>query len=330
MGERPHLVTMGRQDPGEADPGRGDAAASRPPLRRREVYAGAVVDGRPLRNTTLGRVSRRLSSLLTSRGERQEAELEARLRSQPSVTRTNTIAVVSPKGGVGKTTSTFLLGNLLSGHLNLRVVAVDANPDFGTLAALAPDRTRVERSLAEVIAEADRIHSAAELRPYVSQLPTGLHVLASPEHAEVMGEMTPRLYGDLLAFLSRFYEVVLLDLGTGITDPIARFAIERADQLVVLTTAEWITASSVLGALRHLRHERATLVVNQAPVRHGRALDAIEARFREQRLHRRVTLPYDEQLRTMLDSGTYSLPALDRATRVPIRQLGLAVCEQLV
>ncbi len=38
----------------------------------------------------------------------------------------------------------------------------------------------------------------------------------------------------------------------------------------------------------------------------------------------------DERLRTMLDSGTYSLEALDRASRVPIKQLGIAVAEQLV
>lgn len=329
--ERSQLVPRDRgAENDENAPGRSDPRSSRRSLRRGEVYSGPVVDGRPVRDTAIARLGRRMASVLTSRGEREEAELEGRLRAHPAVTRTNTVAVVSPKGGVGKTTSTFLLGNLLSGHLNLRVVAVDANPDFGTLAALAPDGTRVGRSLAEVIAEADRINSVAELKPYVSALPTGLHVLAAPEHAEVMADMTPRLYGELLAFLGRFYEVVLLDLGTGITDPIARFAVERADQLVVVTTPEWVTVSSVLGALHHLRHERATLVVNQVRDRDDRGLKAIDARFREQRLHRRVTLPYDERLRTMLDSGTYTMHALDRASRMGIRRLGLAVAEQLV
>jgi hypothetical protein len=32
-----------------------------------------------------------------------------------------------------------------------------------------------------------------------------------------MAQMTPELYGELLAFLRRFYEVILLDLGTGVT-----------------------------------------------------------------------------------------------------------------
>ena len=62
------------------------------------------------------------------------------------MTRPNTIALISPKGGVGKTTSTFLAGNLLATHLKLRAIAVDANPDFGTLARLAPDDRRSQRA----------------------------------------------------------------------------------------------------------------------------------------------------------------------------------------
>src|SRR5206468_498964 len=73
----------------------------------------------------------------------------------------------------GKTTSTFLVGNLLAGHLKLRVVAVDANPDFGTLARLSPDRRRSEQSLADLLNDADRLKTAAELNPYVSRQATG-------------------------------------------------------------------------------------------------------------------------------------------------------------
>ena len=119
-------------------------------LKRREVYPGTLVDGRPARNGTAGRLRRQLQRLLVSQGEREEAELEHRIRTQPGVTRPNTVALISPKGGVGKTTSTFLVGNLLATHLKLRVIAVDANPDFGTLARLSPDERRSERSLADL------------------------------------------------------------------------------------------------------------------------------------------------------------------------------------
>jgi hypothetical protein len=60
------------------------------------------------------------------------------------------------------------------------------------------------------------------------------------------------------------------------------------------------------------------------------AVDAIEDRFRAEHLHRAVTVPHDEQLATMLDSGTYVLDALERQTRLAVKRLGLAVAEQLI
>lgn len=299
------------------------------PMTRRDVYtrpmaAGRVADGPMSKLVTWAKLH------LTSELHRREVELDAQLGTLPGVTRANTIAVLSPKGGVGKTTSTFVLGNVLASRLKLRVIAIDANPDFGTLAALAPDELRSQRSLADLIGAQSQLDSAAQLKPYVSTLPTGLHLLGAPARAEVMAQMSPGLYGQLLSLLGRFYEVILLDLGTGITDPIAQFAVESADQMVVITTPEWVTAANVLGALRYLSNDNATLVLNQAPAKNRGNREVIEANFRRQSLSTRVTLPYDERLRTMLDSGSYDLDELGRGTRVPIKELGLAVGRELV
>lgn len=298
-------------------------------LNRTDVYPTALIDGRPAANGTSGRFSRRFQRLLTSRGEAEEAELEQRIRSLPGVTRPNTVALISPKGGVGKTTSTFVVGNLLATHLKLRVIAVDANPDFGTLARLSPDRRRSERSLADLLDDADRLKTAAELNAYVSRQATGLHLLGAPRDAELTASLGPDRYGELIAFLSCFYEVVLLDLGTGVAGPLARFAIERADQAVLVTTPEWVTSSVVLDALGHIQHERTTVALNKSLLR-VKDLPAVEQRFRAEHLHRCVTIPYDEQLASMLDAGHYTLDALGRPTRMAIKQLGLAVAEQLV
>jgi MinD-like ATPase involved in chromosome partitioning or flagellar assembly len=300
-----------------------------PVLKRRELYPGAVIDGRPERDDALRRLRRRMESLLVSRGEREEAEVERLLLDQPGPTRPNLIALISPKGGVGKTTSTFLTGNLLASHLKLRAIAVDANPDFGTLGRLASEQARSQRSLAELLADSDRLTTAAELRSYVSRLPSGLHLLSAPADVRLAASLGPDRYGELAAFLSCFYDVVLLDLGTGVAGPLAHFAIERADQVVLVTTPEWITASVVLDALEHLQHDRTTVVVNKARPAPGAELDAVDECFRQQRLHRSVTIPYDERLAVMLDSGTYALESLGRASRLPIKQLGLAVAEQL-
>jgi len=295
-------------------------------LRRRSVYPAALVDGQP---AVGGKLRRRMQRLLVSQRERDEASLERRIRARPAVTRPNTIALVSPKGGVGKTTSTFLAGNLLAGHLNVRAIAIDANPDFGTLARLAPDHRRSERSLADLLADVDRINTAAELTPYVSRLPTGLHVLGAPRDAELTASLGPERYGELVAFLAMFYEVVLLDLGTGVAGSLASFAIGRADQVVLVTTPEWITSSVVLEALSYVQHEHTTVVINKSRLESA-AVTAVEDRFRAEHLHRAVTIPYDDQLATMLDSGTYALEALGWRTRFAIKRLGLAVADQLV
>lgn len=304
------------------------ASAKPARVRRDDFYDTPIVDGRPAPNTPLTRLRDRLRALFLTAGEREEAHLEASLRRLPGVSRTNIVATLSPKGGCGKTTSTFLAGNVLSSHLRLRALAVDLNPDFGTLADLAPDRGRAPLSLVDLLRDKDTISSPGELRPYVSRLPSGLHLLAAPPDPAVMAQMTPELYRELLAFLRRFYEVILLDLGTGVTAPIATFAVEQADQAVVVTTPEWITNTKVQMALGHLRLERATLVLNKVD---GRAAQrATERQLGRERIAQRVAVPADVQLKTMLDSGTFSLPGLGRSTRVPIKRLGFAVASQLV
>jgi MinD-like ATPase involved in chromosome partitioning or flagellar assembly len=297
-------------------------------LRRQDVYRTPVVDGRRADAPT-ARLRRRLQRLLVSTGEREEAELERLLAQQSNVSRANVVAVISPKGGVGKTTSAFVVGSLLADRLRLRAIAVDANPDFGTLAALAPDRLRCERSLADLLSDIERIETAAQLRSYVSALPSGLHLLGAPSDAEVMAGLGPEAYGELLALLATFYELVLLDLGTGVAGQLAQFAIGRADQVVLVMTPEWVTSSAVLAALEHLEHERTTVVANKFHSRGPADLSELERRLRERRLHRSVAIPYDQQLAAMLDTGTYELGALERTTRLALKRLGLAVAEQL-
>lgn len=308
-----------------------DAVTVRPPERgprsRRDFYDTPIVDGKPAPSTPLSRIRDLARSVFTSAAEREEAQLESSLRRLTGVSRTNIVATLSPKGGCGKTTSTFLTGNVLASHLRLRALAVDLNPDFGTLADLAPDRARAPLSLVDLLRDKEGITSPGELHPYVSRLPSGLHLLAAPADPAVMAQMTPELYGELLAFLRRFYEVVLLDLGTGVTAPIATFAVDQADQVVVVTTPEWITNTKVQLALGHLGLERATLVLNK--VDGTPAQRATERQFSRERIAQRVAIPADLQLKTMLDSGTFSLSGLGRPTRVPIKRLGLAVGTQL-
>jgi MinD-like ATPase involved in chromosome partitioning or flagellar assembly len=303
-------------------------------LQRADLYRGRLDDDHLAPATPWGRIAGWIENKLTSKGERAEAELDRRLAGLGrSLSRTNHVAVVSPKGGVGKTTCTFLVGDVLARYLRLRVVAVDANPDYGTLGSLAPDRLRSDRSLADLLERLDQIKAPGELRPYVAPLESGLHLLAAPQRADVMATLGPEHYERLIAFLGRFYELILLDLGTGLTDPLARYALTAADQTIVVSTPEWVTADRVLAALRDLETTlsagRVTAVLNQAPA--GSAVDRqmIESAFRRAQLARPVTVPHDPRLREALDAGAYHLDTLPRPTRIAIKQLALTVAEAL-
>ncbi len=228
-----------------------------------------------------------------------------------------TRGMVSPRGGVGKTTATFVTGNLLASHLKLRVIAVDANPGFGTLGRLSGHRHQ-GRSLVHLFDDLDRIATAADLRRYMSVLPTGLHLLASTPDSAPNTER----YGELVALLSSFYDAVLLDLGPGITRPLARLAVERADQIVLVTTPDRLTATIVLHALDHLPRHETTVLVNKAHPHPADEVRTVEECFRNRQPHRSVTIPWDRRLATMLDTCTYSLEALDGRTRLPVKRLG--------
>jgi MinD-like ATPase involved in chromosome partitioning or flagellar assembly len=299
------------------------------PLKRRELFPHPVIDGRQARDHSLARLRRRMGSLLVSGPERAEADLERRLRSLPGVTRPNVVAVVSPKGGVGKTTSAFLTGNLLASHLKLRAIAVDANPGFGTLGRFTADSARAEAPLAELLEHADHLATAAELRRYVARLPSGLHILAASHDVTHGANLGPDTYGELVALLSCFYETVLLDLRSGVTSPLARLALDRADQMVLVTTPDQVTATLAIHALDQLDRERTTIVVNRTHPRLAPELRAIEDCLARRDAPPPITLPNDRRLAMMLDSGTYSLEALDRRTRLPVKRLGVAVAERL-
>jgi MinD-like ATPase involved in chromosome partitioning or flagellar assembly len=292
------------------------------------VTRGAIVDGRPAHQGALARLRRRGQRMLVSRAEQDEAAIELRLLRDPEVTRANLVAFVSPSGGVGKTTCTFVVADLLATHLKLRAVAVDAGPGFGGLAQLMARERRSERGLADLLGDADRLLTAAELRRYVARLPSGLHVLTARSNGSHPDRPAADRYGEVVALLSCFYDVVLLDLGAGLIGPVAAFAARRADQLVLVTTQDRVPSAAALDALALLRRrERTTVAVNRA---RDKTADSLELCLLAEHPHRVVTVPHDQQLATMLETGTYSLGALDTPTRIAIKSLGLAVADQLV
>jgi MinD-like ATPase involved in chromosome partitioning or flagellar assembly len=194
---------------------------------------------------------------------------------RPQLTRCATIAIVSPKGGVGKTTTTALLGTLIAHLRRDLVLAVDANPDYGSLGrVLCPNHTFFVDDLSSYFASAGAAApSMADLNARLGSGPHGLRVLPAPTDPDRMSHIGCDTYRDIIGRLRDYAGVLLVDCGTGLHEPAARAALDAADQVIVVSDADPATASLVAEAIRRIPVAAPlTLVVNKMPV-HGARLD---------------------------------------------------------
>ena len=169
------------------------------------------------------------------------------------------IAVISLKGGVGKTTMSVCLGAVLASVRSDRVIAVDANPDRGTLSGkVAAQTAATVRDLLDALPE---VSSYADVRRFTTQSPDRLEILASaadPAISDAFGEAD---YRQVMSVLEDYYEIVVTDCGTGLLHSAMTGVLDLADQLVVVSTNSVDGASSASATLDWLQaHGRAELV----------------------------------------------------------------------
>ena len=116
----------------------------------------------------------RADHLGPNRSERRERELIATAGNPISACRR--VAIVSRKGGIGKTTTTLMLGHTFATHRMDRVVALDANPDAGSLAYRV--RRETEATVTRCCAHRSGSGGTATCADFTSQSPTRLEILA--------------------------------------------------------------------------------------------------------------------------------------------------------
>jgi MinD-like ATPase involved in chromosome partitioning or flagellar assembly len=179
----------------------------------------------------------------------------------PRLRRCVTIAVVSPKGGVGKSTTTALLGSVLAFLRRDRVVAVDTNPDWGSLGRrLVPEHSIfIDDLLAGPLQEGHL--SAAQLDAHLGRGPDGLMVAPAPTDPERAAGLDETAYRTVFARLGDLVGALVLDCGTGLGSPAARAALGCADQLVLVADGEPDTASLVAEAAARLEQQAPPLVL---------------------------------------------------------------------
>jgi putative peptide zinc metalloprotease protein len=242
-----------------------------------------------------------------------------------------TIAVVSTKGGVGKTTTTINLGHTFAAFRGDRVVALDGNPDAGSLAYRIQRETKA--TVSELLADLsdEDVFTYTGIRRYTSQASSRLEVIASPEDPRVSRALGKDDYQRILQLLRRHFTLILADCGTGILDPVTQGIVESAQQLIVVTAPAIAAARAVSFLLSWLTEhgfgtlvENAVLVINAVPPRLGPVnLPEIERHF-AQRVRTVVRIPWDEHLET---GARTSLDDLAPATRDAYVRLAASVAD---
>ncbi|MGI5221382.1 AAA family ATPase [Nocardia sp. CA-290969] len=162
--------------------------------------------------------------------ERRMLELVARIR-QP-VRGDYRIAVLSLKGGVGKTTTTIGLGSTFASIRGDRVIAVDANPDFGTLSQRVPLQTR--STVRDLLLD-PAIQRYSDVRRHTSQATSRLEVLASERDPAASEAFNEDEYRAVARILQRFYNIILTDCGTGLMHSAMAGVLQLAHSLVLIS-----------------------------------------------------------------------------------------------
>jgi MinD-like ATPase involved in chromosome partitioning or flagellar assembly len=242
------------------------------------------------------------------------------------------IPVLTRKGGVGKTTISTLLGMAMAQVREDRVIAIDANPDRGTLAERVSKSTRF--TVRDVVNRAAAIDGFSEFSNMVSRDETRLDVLASdadPMLSEAFNEGDYNVVADMAA---RYYSIVITDCGTGIVHSVMRPTLQRANSIVIVSggsvdearlaseTLTWLEANGYGELVRNSvvalnTATQATLLVK---------LDEIEQHFRT-RVRSVIRIPYDPALAA---GSVIKFNELKKPTRDAARELAAEVIGSIV
>src|SRR5581483_7663818 len=190
------------------------------------------------------------------------------------------IVVTSLKGGIGKTTITAGLGLTLAEHRGDRIIALDANPDAGTLADRLTGHVGV--TIRDLLDNLDTITSWTDIAHYTS-IAGRLQVLASDQDPALSEAFNRDQYTAVTDLLRRYFSVLITDSGTGLVHSAMAGALQAADTLVIAAaptldgasraakTLDWLVAHDHAHLVEHavvaLSHDRSSRWVDPRPIR---------------------------------------------------------------
>jgi pilus assembly protein CpaE len=228
--------------------------------------------------------------------------------------RRRTVAVFSPKGGVGTTTIATNIATVAALRRPDKVVLVDLALQFGGVAThlnLDPKQT-----IADVVRDEAAMREPELLRTYAIRHDSGLHVLAAPLTPEASELVTPDHVAHILGTLLEGYDSVVIDAGSNL-DERALTAFEAAETIVLPVSPEMAALRAVHGLLDYLNEagtigSKAAFVLNNIFAR-----EILKPRDIEAALGTRISsdLPYDAFL--YLKAVNEGVPIVIGAPRSP-------------
>jgi MinD-like ATPase involved in chromosome partitioning or flagellar assembly len=239
------------------------------------------------------------------------------------------VAMLSLKGGVGKTTVTATLGATFASLRGDRVIAVDANPDRGTLSQKIPLETSA--TVSHLLRDSQRVRRYIDVRAYTSQGPSRLEVLASEQDPAVSEAFSEQDYRRAVTLLEHFYNIVLTDCGTGLMHSAMYGVLGMADALVIVSSGSIDGARSASATMDWLdAHGHRDLVSNSVAVINSvrrssgqvdlnRVAEHFAARCRAV-----VRIPYDSHLE---EGAELDVDRLAPATRTALLELAASVAD---
>ena len=238
------------------------------------------------------------------------------------------VAVMSLKGGVGKTTTTVGLGATLASLRGDRVIAIDANPDRGTLS----DKVRLETSatVRDLLNERGQVTRYADVRAFTSQAPSRLEILASDRDPGVSVAFSADDYRAVARVLEHYYSICITDCGTGLLHSAMSGILELADHIVLVSspsvdgarsasaTLDWLEAH---GYVDLVRSGVVALSTIRPKSKSTVDLDRLEQHFAS-RCRAVVRIPYDSHLE---EGAEVELDMLSSETRDAYLQVAAIV-----
>ena len=164
------------------------------------------------------------------------------------------IAVMSRKGGVGKTTSSVGIGCAICAIRKQNTLVLDCNPDVGSLESKMTVKRRRNRrhirQLVQHLVSTDGGITPTDLEDYIVRNTAGLQAIVSS--STETRELSGADYKLLEASLRDHYPYIIADTGTNITSTVNRAILNETDALVLVTTLaydEYVASIDTLGWL---------------------------------------------------------------------------------